>query len=100
MRMNTLRLMQKRDRLVEQVKDHLNFLAGSISSKGLKYEAYNLTTKVEGVTKTRHIPKDLLPVVKRMTLRHKKLKKLLKELEQTNWLLIREGEQLRYYGTK
>lgn len=98
--MNTLRLMQKRDRLVEQVKDHLNFLAGSISSKGLKYEAYNLTTKVEGVTKTRHIPKDLLPVVKRMTLRHKKLKKLLKELEQTNWLLIREGEQLRYYGTK
>lgn len=97
--MNTFRLMQKRDRLVEQVKDHLDFLAGSISSKGLKWEAYNLTTKVDGITKTRHIPKDLLPVVKRMTLRHKKLKELLKELEQTNWLLIREGEELRSYGT-
>lgn len=100
MPMNTLRLMQKRDRLVEQVKDHLDFLAGSISSKGLKWEAFNLTTKVDGVTKTRHIPKDLLPVVNRMILRHKKLKELLKDLERTNWLLIREGVQLRYYGTK
>lgn len=97
--MDTFRLKQKRDRLVEQVRDHLDFLAGSISSKGLKWEAYNLTTKVDGITKTRHIPKDLLPVVKRMTRRHKKLKELLKELEQTNWLLIREGEELRYYGT-
>ena len=97
--METYRLMQKRDRLVEQVKDHLDFLAGSISSKGLKWEAYNLTTKVGGITKSRHIPKDLLPVVKRMTRRHKKLKELLKELEQTNWLLVREGEELRYYGT-
>ncbi len=97
--METYRLMQKRDRLVEQVKDHLDFLAGSISSKGLKWEAYNLTTKVDGITKSRHIPKDLVPVVKRMTRRYKKLKELLKELEQTNWLLLREGEELRYYGT-
>jgi hypothetical protein len=97
--MDTFRLKQKRDRLVEQVRDHLDFLAGSISSKGLKWEAYNLTTKVDGITKTRHIPKDLLPVVKRMTRRHKKLKELLKDLEQTNWLLLREGEELRYYGT-
>ncbi len=91
--------MYKRDRLVEQVTDHLDFLAGSISSKGLKYEAYNLTTKVDGTTRTRHIPKDLLPVVKRMTLRHKKLKKLLKDLEETNWRLIKEGMELRSYGT-
>ena len=59
----------------------------------------NLTTKIDGITKSRHIPKDLLPAVKRMTRRHKKLKELLKELEQTNWLLIREGEELRSYGT-
>jgi len=97
--MDTFRLKQKRDRLVEQVRDHLDFLAGSISSKGLKWEAYNLTTKIDGITKSRHIPKDLLPTVKRMTSRHKKLKALLKELEQTNWLLIREGEELRHYGT-
>lgn len=97
--METFRLKQKRDRLVEQVRDHLDFLTGSISSKGLKYEAYNLTTKVEGVTRTRHIPKDLLPLVKRMTARHKKLKALLKDLEETNWQLITAGEELRDYGT-
>jgi hypothetical protein len=91
--------MHKRDRLVEQIRDNLDFLAGSISSKGLKWEAYNLTTKVDGVTKTRHIPKDLLPVVKRLTKRHKKLKELLKELENVNWLLIKEGVERRYYGT-
>ena len=94
-----VRLMQKRDRLVEQVRDHLDFLTGSISSKGLKWEAYNLTTKIDGVTRTRHIPKDLLPLVKRLTLRQKKLKSLLKALEETNWQLIREGVELRYYGT-
>ena len=97
--MGTYRLMQKRDRLIEQVKDHLDFVAGSISSKGLKWEAYNLTTKIDGVTRTRHIPKDLLPTVKRMTVRHKKLKALLKDLEEVNWQLIKEGETLRYYGT-
>ena len=97
--MSTYRLMQKRDRLIEQVKDHLDFVAGSISSKGLKWEAYNLTTKIDGVTRTRHIPKDLLPTVKRMTVRHKKLKALLKDLEEVNWQLIKEGETLRYYGT-
>ena len=97
--MHTFRLKQKRDRLVEQVTDQLDFLAGSISSKGLKWEAYNLTTKVDGITRTRHIPKELLPVVRRMTLRHKKLKQLLKDLEQTNWQLLRDGEELRSYGT-
>ncbi len=97
--MDGFRLMQKRDRLVEQVSDHLDFLAGSISSKGLKWEAYNLTTKVDGVTKSRHIPKDLRPLVQRMTARHRKLKALLKELEEVNWRLIKQGIELRHYGT-
>lgn len=92
-------LMQKRDRLVRQVQDHLDFLAGSISSKGLRWEAYNLTTKIGGITQSRHIPKHLLPLVRRMTQRHKKLKGLLRELEEVNWRLTREGVELRDYGT-
>jgi hypothetical protein len=92
-------LKRKRDRLVQQVEDHLDFLIGSVSTKGLKYEAYNLTTKIDGVTKTRHIPKDMIPLVRRMTLRHHELKKLLKELGETNWLLIRAGVELGDYGT-
>lgn len=96
---NVTEWMMKRDRLTQQVRDHLDFLTGSISSKGLRWEAYNLTSKVDGVTKTRHIPKGLLPVVRRMTQRHKKLKALLKALEEVNWRLTREGVELRDYGT-
>ncbi len=92
-------LMRRRDRLVRQIGDNLDFLIGSVSTKGLKYEAYNLTTKVEGVTKTKHIPKEMVKLVRRMTQRHQRLKKLIKELGETNWLLIREGVDLRDYGT-
>ena len=34
--LSTSELMRKRDRLLRQVQDHLDFLAGSISSKGLR----------------------------------------------------------------
>ena len=96
---STYALMRKRDRLVRQVGDSLDFLIGSVSTKGLKVEAYNLTTKIDGVTKTKHIPKDMVKLVRRMTQRHQRLKKLIKELGETNWLLIREGVDLRDYGT-
>ena len=92
-------LMKKRDRLVRQIEDNLDYLIGSVSTKGLKYEAYNLTTKIEGKTRTKHIPKDMVPLVRRMTKRHLKLKELIKELGETNWLLVREGVDLRSYGT-
>ena len=96
---STYVLMKKRDRLARQIEDHLDFLIGSVSTKGLKYEAYNLTTKVDGKTRTKHIPKDMVPVVRRMTKRHQRLKLLIKELGETNWLLVREGIDLKYYGT-
>lgn len=92
-------LMKKRDRLVRQIEDNLDYLIGSVSTKGLNYEAYNLTTKIEGKTRTKHIPKDMVPLVRRMTKRHLKLKELIKELGETNWLLVREGVDLRSYGT-
>ena len=92
-------LMKKRGRLVRQIGDNLDFLIGSVSTKGLKVEAYNLTTKIDGVTKTKHIPKDMVKQVRRMTQRHQRLKALIKELGETNWLLIREGANLRDYGT-
>ena len=92
-------LQVKRDRLARQVQDHLDFLVGSVSSKGLKYPAYNLTTKVNGKTVTRHIPKDLEPLVRRMTARHKKLKRLLQDLADVNWKLVGQGVDLSDYGT-
>jgi hypothetical protein len=92
-------LMKKRDRLARQIQEHLDFLVGSVSTKGLKYEAYNLTTKVDGKTRSQHIPVDMVPLVRRLTKRHQKLKDLVKELGETNWLLVREGVDLKYYGT-
>ncbi len=91
-------LTKRRERLVRQIGDNLDFLIGSVSTKGLKYEAYNLTTKVDGVTKTKHIPKDMVKLVRRMTQRHQRLKKLIKELGETNWLLMREGVEVQDYG--
>ena len=81
-------LESRRQRLAQQVGDHLDFLIGSISTKGFAYPAYNLTTKVEGKTKTRHIPKDMLPLVRRLTARYRKLKSLLRQLDEVNWQLL------------
>ena len=75
---NLTALELRRQRLTQQVVDHLDFLIGSISTKGFAYAAYNLTSKVEGKTKTRHIPKDRLPLVRRLTARYRTLKALLR----------------------
>ena len=90
--LHTLECRQRR--LAQEATEHLDFLIGSISTKGLRYPAYNLTAKVDGKTKSRHIPKDLLPLVKRMTGRYRKLKTILKKLDQVNWqLLLRRAAQ-------
>lgn len=92
-------LRKRRKRLLEKISSNLDLLVGSVSSKGLKYEAYNLTTKIDGKTKTKHIPIEMLPTVRQMLLRHKKLKKLIKELGEVNWLLVREGVALENNGS-
>src|SRR5882757_4060483 len=93
-----LTLESRKQRLTQQVVDHLDFLIGSISSKGFKYPAFNLTAKVDGKTKTRHIPKDMLPLVKRLTGRYRKLKSLLKQLDDVNWQLLLERASRQDYG--
>jgi len=97
---DTKTLMIRRKRLINQISQSFDFLIGSVSSKGLKCEAYNLTTKVDGVTKSKHIPKDLVPAVRELTQRHKEVKKLIKELGRTNWLLFRKGIVLKGDGTE
>jgi hypothetical protein len=92
-------LQRKKKRLVQQIEDNLDFLIGSVSSKGLKCEAYNLTTKIEGKTRTKHIPKDMVSLVRRMTKRHQELKDMMKELSEINWQLVKAGEDFRNHGT-
>ena len=92
-------LMARRRRLVQQVQDHLDFLVGSVSTKGFAYPAFNLTTKVDGKTRSRHVPKDMVALVRRLTARHRKLKDLLLELAEVNWQLVSQGIALRDHGT-
>ena len=81
-------LQQTRELLCQQVADHLDFLIGSVSTKGPKRPGFNLTFKLGGITRTRHIRKQDLEKVRLMTARHKKLKKLIQKLSDLNWLIL------------
>ena len=81
-------LQHDRDLLRQQVAEHLDFLIGSVSTKGPKRPGFNLTFKLDGVTRTRHIRKQDLEKVRLMTARHKKLKRLIQKLSDLNWLIL------------
>ncbi|MEJ2170916.1 MAG: hypothetical protein P8X90_35955 [Desulfobacterales bacterium] len=48
-----------------------------------------LSTKAEGKTVTRYIRKGLVPKVKVMTERHKKVRVLIQKLSTVNWELLK-----------
>ena len=90
-------LEKRRKRLMQELLANMDFLIGSVSSKGLKCEAYNLTTKVNGVTRSKHIPKDRVTITRRATQKHQRIKELLKEISQANGELLRAGEKPNHY---
>jgi hypothetical protein len=81
-------LQQVRELLCRQIADHLDILIGSVSTKGPKRPGFNLTFKLDGVTRTRHIRREDLDKVRQMTARHKKLKQLIHGLSDLNWLIL------------
>lgn len=81
-------LRKRREMLHEQVVENLNILIGSVSTKGPQRSGYNLTFKLNGVTRTRHIRKENVERVRQMTQRHKALKKLIQELSDLNWEIL------------
>ena len=81
-------LQQTRDLLCQQIAGHFDFLIGSVSTKGPKRPGFNLTFKLDGVTRTRHIRKQDLEKVRLMTARYKRLKKLIQKLSDLNWLIL------------
>lgn len=81
-------LQHDRELLCRQIADHLGILIGSVSTKGPKRPGFNLTFKLAGVTRTRHIRKQDLEKVQLMTARYKKLKKLIQKLSDLNWLIL------------
>ena len=81
-------LQQSRQLLADQIAGNLDILIGSVSTKGPKRPGFNLTFKVDGVTRTRHIRVQNLERVRLMTEQHKKLKQLIQELSDLNWQIL------------
>ncbi|NIP26923.1 MAG: hypothetical protein GWO38_24680 [Phycisphaerae bacterium] len=74
--------------LKEQIGKNLDLLIGSVvRSPAMMY--HSLTTKVEGKTKTRYVRKGLVPKVKKMTDRHKRVRTLIQKLSNVNWELLK-----------
>jgi hypothetical protein len=81
-------LQEARELLCRQIADHLDILIGSVSTKGPKRPGFNLTFKLDGVTRSRHIRKQDLEKVRLMTARYQKLKRLVHKLSDLNWLIL------------
>jgi hypothetical protein len=81
-------LQQQRELLCQQIAATLDILIGSVSTKGPKRPGFNLTFKLDGVTRTRHIRKEDLQKVQLMTARHRKLKGLIHKLSDLNWQIL------------
>ena len=82
---------KERERLREEVAECLDFLMGSVSTKGPSRPGLNLTFKINQVTRTRHIRKDLEVQVKQMTARWRRLRVLLRRLSDANWERLNRG---------
>ena len=81
-------LQQQRELLRQRIVDHLDILIGSVSTKGPNRPGHNLTFKLDGVTRSRHIRVQNLEKVRLMTARHQKLRKLLHQLSDLNWKIL------------
>ena len=87
--MKKIDLMKKQqDMLKQQICNNLDLLVGSIvRSPAMMY--HSLTTKVEGKTVTRYVRKGLVPKVKKMTDRNKRVRTLIQKLSNVNWELLK-----------
>lgn len=81
-------LQRRRELLGERIAANLDMLIGSVSTKGPKRPGYNLTFKLKGVTRSRHIRVQDLEKVRLMTARHKTLKRLIQQLSDLNWEIL------------
>jgi hypothetical protein len=81
-------LRKQQTMLKEQICNNLDLLLGTVvRSPAMMY--HSLTTKVDGKTVTRYVRKGLVPKVKKMTERHKKVRTLIQKLSKVNWELLK-----------
>jgi hypothetical protein len=81
-------LTNRQESLKKQINENLDLLIGSVvRSPAMMY--HSLTTKIEGKTITRYIRKGLVPKVKIMTDRNKRVRTLIQKLSNVNWELLK-----------
>jgi hypothetical protein len=81
-------MQQRRELLCDRIAANLDILIGSVSTKGPARPGFNLTFKLDGVTRSRHIRKEDLEKVQLMTRRYKTLKRLIQRLSDLNWEIL------------
>lgn len=87
--MKTIELLKAQQALLkEQICNNLDLLIGSVGCSP-RMMNHNLTTKVKGKTVTRYVRKGLVPVAKKMTDRHKRVRSLIQKLSSVNWELLK-----------
>jgi hypothetical protein len=77
----------RQEQLKRQIREALDLLQGSLH-KNPSQRGYHLTTKVDQKTVTKYVRQELVPRVRAMTANHRKVRKLLGRLSQTNWRLL------------
>ena len=81
-------LRKQQATLKEHICSNLDLLMGTVvRSPAMMY--HSLTTKVEGKTVTRYVRKGLVAKVKKMTDRHKRVRRLIQKLSKVNWELLK-----------
>ncbi len=87
--MDSISFLTRRKKNVQnQICKNLDLIIGSVG-KSPTMKQHNLTTKVDGKTVSRYVRNGLVPQVKKMCLRHKKVKMLIQELSRINWELLK-----------
>lgn len=84
-------LQKEHAKIRQEIVENLDFLMGSVSTKGPKRPGLNLTFKINQVTRTRHIRKETEPQVRHMTARWRRLRVLLRKLSDLNWERLNRG---------
>jgi hypothetical protein len=87
--MKTLNQLKEQQELLKtEICNNLDLIIGSVGCSP-KMMNHNLTTKINGKTVTRSVRKGLVPVVKIMTDRNKRVRVLLQQLSRVNWEILK-----------
>ena len=87
--MTTLDQLKKQQELLKaEISNNLDLLIGTVGCSP-KMMNHNLTTKINGKTVTRSVRRGLVPMVKIMTDRNKRVRLLLQKLSSVNWEILK-----------